>query len=225
MPDETATREYRPYPPARIPTGRVMIDDQEHILGPDGAKLPIGTVKPQNVMEDELVRSEMSHAVALSDQLSRFLAHFHDNLGAFEALVAERYGATVGGKKGNKTLMSYDGLFKVQVQVADNIVFGPELQVAKTLVDECLTDWTASAGDELKAVVTRAFNTDKEGQINRAALYSLLRLEISDERWKAAMQAIRDAMRVVGSKSYVRFYRRDAADAPWAAVTIDLAKA
>lgn len=213
------------YPPARIPTGRVMIEGAEHILGPDGAKLPIGTVKPQHVMEDELVRSEMSHAVALSGQLERFVAHFYSNLNAFEALVAERYGASVGGKKGNKTLMSYDGLFKVTVQIADNVQFGPELQVAKSLVDECLTDWSATSGDELKAVITRAFNTDKEGQINRAALYSLLRLEIADERWRQAMQAIRDAMRVVGSKSYVRFYRRDAADAPWTAVTIDLAKA
>ncbi|WP_413874138.1 DUF3164 family protein [Albidovulum sp.] len=219
------TPELRPYPPAKIPTGRVMIDGVEHILGPDGAKLPIGTVKPQHVMEDELVRCEVSHAVALSEQLSRFLGHFQENLGAFEALIAERYGAGVGGKKGNKTLMSYDGLYKVTVQVADNIVFGPELQVAKSLVDECLNDWTASAGDELKAVVTRAFNTDKEGQINRAALYSLLRLEIADERWKRGMQAIRDAMRVVGSKSYVRFYRRPTSDAPWEPVTIDLAKA
>jgi hypothetical protein len=121
--------------------------------------------------------------------------------------------------------MSYDGLYKVTVQVADNVTFGPELQVAKTLVDECLMDWSAGANAELKAVITRAFNTDKEGQINRAALYSLLRLEISDERWRNAMQAIRDAMRVVGSKSYVRFYQRASTDAPWTAITIDLAKA
>jgi len=213
------------YPPANIPTGRVTIDGVEHILGPDGAKLPISTVKPQHVLEDDLVRGEMSHAVALSEQLSRFIAHFHGNLAAFEALIAERYGAQVGGKKGNKTLMTYDGLFKVTVQIADNVQFGPELQVAKSLVDECLTDWSAASGDELKAVITRAFNTDKEGQINRAALYSLLRLEIADERWRQAMQAIRDAMRVVGSKAYVRFYRRAASDAPWVAVTIDLAKA
>ena len=213
------------YPPAEIPSGRIDIGGVEHIFGADGAKIPVSVVKPQNLLEDELVREEMGHAVALSAQLSRFLSHFWDNLGAFEALLAEKYDATIGGKKGNKTLMSYDGLFKVTVQVADNIVFGPELQVAKTLVDECLNDWTENAGAELKAVVTRAFNTDKEGQINRAALYSLLRLEISDERWKRGMQAVRDAMRVVGSKSYVRFYRRNAADAPWEAVTIDLAKA
>lgn len=211
--------------PAPIPTGRVIIDGVEHLIDQSGAKVPASVVKPQHVLEDDLVRREMGFAVALSEQLSRFRVHVNDNLGAFEALLAEQYGATVGGKKGNKTLMSFDGLMKITVQVADNVVFGPELQVAKGLVDECLNDWTASAGAELKAVVTRAFNTDKEGQINRAALYSLLRLEIEDERWKQGMQAIRDAMRVVGSKSYVRFYRRATSDAPWEPVTIDLAKA
>lgn len=213
------------YPPTPVPSGRTTVDGAEMIHGPDGALLPVSTVKPQHLLEDELVRQEIGHAIALSAQVSRFAAHVHDNLGAFEALVAEQYGAKIGGKKGNKTLMTYDGLFKMTVQVADNVVFGPELQVAKTLVDECLTDWSASSGDELKAVITRAFNTDREGQINRAALYSLLRLEISDERWRQGMQAIRDAMRVVGSKLYVRFYRRPTSTASWEAITIDLAKA
>ena len=213
------------YPPATIPSGRISIAGVEHLLGPDGAKIPVSTIKPQHLLEDELVRGEIGHALALSEQLSRFLAHFWANLGAFEDLIAEKFGAKVGGKKGNKTLMSHDGLYKITVQVADNVVFGPELQVAKSLVDECLTDWSAGAGDELRAVITRAFNTDKEGQINRAALYSLLRLEIDDARWRQAMQAIRDAMRIVGSKSYVRFYQRAAADARWEPITIDLARA
>ena len=213
------------FPPVPVPSGRIEIAGIEHIVDGDGAKVPVSVVKPQHILEDELVRSEIGHALALSDQVSRFHAHSFGNIAAFDALIAEKYGATVGGKKGNKTLMSYDGLYKVTVQVADNVVFGPELQVAKTLVDECLNDWSAGANAELRAVITRAFNTDKEGQINRAALYSLLRLEINDERWKQAMQAIRDAMRVVGSKSYVRFYQRASTDAPWEAITIDLAKA
>lgn len=213
------------YPPIEIPSGRVDLQGVEFIGTADGGLLPVSAVKPQHLLEDDLVRGEIGHAWALSEQLNRFLGHFVENLTAYEQLVAEKYGAKVGGKKGNKTLMSYDGLFKITVQVADNVVFGPELQIAKTLVDDCLTDWSAGAGDELKAVIARAFNTDKEGQINRAALYSLLRLEIADIRWQNAMQAIRDAMRVVGSKSYVRFYHRPAADAQWQAITIDLAKA
>ena len=221
----TAEIPGRMYPPAAVPTGRTTVDGVEMIHGPDGTLLPISVVKPQHVLEDELVRQEIGHAIALSEQVSRFRGHVSDNLGAFEALISEQYGAKVGGKKGNKTLMTYDGLYKVTVQVADDIAFGPELQVAKTLVDECLNDWSANAPVELKAVITKAFSTDKEGQINRAALYGLLRLEIEDERWRRAMQAIRDAMRVVGSKQYVRFYRRADSTAPWVPITIDLARA
>lgn len=65
----------------------------------------------------------------------------------------------------------------------------------------------------------------KEGQINRAELFMLLRVEIADERWVSAMTAIRESMRIIGSRLYVRFYDRPASDAPWHAVTIDLAAA
>jgi hypothetical protein len=121
--------------------------------------------------------------------------------------------------------MTFDGRLKVQVQVADFIDFGPELQIAKSLVDECLREWTEDSRSEIRAIVTRAFNVDKAGQINRSEIFMLLRLDIEDERWQRAMAAIRDAMKVVGSKTYVRCYRRDKQDAPWRAITIDLAKA
>ena len=55
--------------------------------------------------------------------------------------------------------------------------------------------------------------------------FTLLRLDIADDRWQRGMQAIRDAIRVTGSKSYIRFWMRDSFDAPRQAVTIDLASA
>lgn len=213
------------YPPAPIPVGIQFINGQSYMQDAKGALVPLALVKPQHLLEDELVRKVMGHAVALSEQVSRFKEHCFDDVGAFEALLAQEYGATVGGAKGNKTLMSHDGLFKVQVQVADSIVFGPELQTAKVLVDECLNEWAEGARDEIRAIITRAFQTDKAGQINRSDIFMLLRLEIDDPRWKRAMQAIRDAMRVVGSKTYIRCYRRVAQDAPWEPVSIDLARA
>jgi hypothetical protein len=219
------TPEAVPHRPAPIPSGRVTVGGTEYMPDAKGALVPLGLIKPQHLLEDEVVRKIMGFAVALSDQVGRFKAHTFDDIGAFEALLAQEYGAAVGGPKGNKTLMTHDALCKVTVQVADNVVFGPELQVAKSLVDECLNEWAEGARAELRAIVTRAFNTDREGQINRAALYMLLRLDIADARWQRAMAAIRDAMRVVGSKTYVRVYRRDRPDAAWEPVAIDLAKA
>ena len=205
--------------------GRKVIDGQEYIGDGKGGWQPVDLVKPQHLLEDETVRKIIGHAVDLSAQVSRFKDHTFDDIGSFEALLAQEYDATIGGKKGNKTLMSVDGLLKVTVQVADHIDFGPELQIAKDLVDECLTEWASDARAEIRTIVTRAFNTDKAGQINRAEIFMLLRLDIDDPRWVKAMQAIRDAMRVIGSKVYVRCHRVDTFDAPWQAITIDLAKA
>lgn len=212
-------------PEQRFPDGRVAVGGKPYMPDAKGKLTPVELIPAEAQLEDETVRKIMGYAVDLSDQVARFKQHTFDDLGAFEALLAQQYGTAKGGAKGNKTFMSFDGKLKVIVQVADHIDFGPQLQVAKELLDECLTEWSAESRPEIREIVTRAFNTDKAGQINRAEIFMLLRLEIEDERWKRAMDAVRAAMRVVGSKTYVRCYRRESFDGAWEAVTIDLAKA
>lgn len=107
---------------------------------------------------------------------------------------------------------------------ADLITFGPSLATAKSLIDECLLEWGGQSRPEISALVNSAFAVEK-GQINRAALFGLLRLDIADDRWVRAMQALRDAVRIIGTKAYLRFYERPTGDGSWAAVTIDLASA
>lgn len=209
----------------RVQPGLIDINGKPYMRDAKGGLQPVETIKPEDQLEDETVRRIMGYALDLSEQVTRFKAHTFADLGALEALLAQEYGATKGGAKGNKTFMSFDGTYKVQVQVSDHIDFGPQLQIAKELVDECLNEWSAASRPEIRAIVTRAFNTDKAGQINRAEIFMLLRLDIEDARWKRAMEAIRAAIRVVGSKTYVRCYQRENFDAPWQAVTIDLAKA
>ena len=214
--------EFTPMP---IPDGRVDVGGKTYMPDAKGNLVPVELVAPASQLEDETVRKVIGYAMALSEQVARFKGHTFEDLGALEALLAQEYGQTKGGAKGNKTFMSHDGLYKVQVQVADHIDFGPQLQIAKELIDECLNEWAADSRPEIRAIVTRAFNTDKQGQINKSEIFMLLRLDIEDKRWQEAMRAIRDAMRVVGSKIYVRCYQRAARDAAWQAVTIDLAKA
>tara|TARA_R110002094_G_scaffold218598_1_gene190203 strand:- start:152 stop:529 length:378 start_codon:yes stop_codon:yes gene_type:complete len=60
----------------------------------------------------------------------------------------------------------------------------------------------------IRAIDTRTFNTEKVGQINRREIFMLLRLEIDDGHWQRGMKAIRDAMRVEGSETYIRCFRR-----------------
>lgn len=190
-----------------------------------GSLVPIASVKAADLLMDETVRKILGEARVVSALIASFKSDTFQSVSELQALISQNYGATIGGKKGNITLLSFDGCQKVQVQVSDLLEFGPELQAAKALIDECLTEWAADSGVQLRALVSRVFQVDKEGQINRAELFMLLRVEIADERWVRAMDAIRDSIRVIGSRTYIRFYDRAAADAPWRAVTIDLAAA
>ncbi len=190
-----------------------------------GSLVPIASVKAADLLMDETVRMILAEARDVSAQIAAFKTATFESVGDLQALIAQHYGAVIGGKKGNITLMSFDGCQKVQVQVADLLEFGPELQAAKALIDTCLTEWAEGGRLELRALVNRVFQVDKEGQINRAELFMLLRVEIADARWISAMEAIRDSIRVIGSRTYVRFYDREAPDAAWRAVTVDLASA
>jgi len=212
-------------PEAAPSEGVVTINGKEYMPDARGGFVPVEMVKPQHQIEDQAVREIMRHARTLSAQIGRFKGHTFDDLSALDALLAENYKVKRGGQKGNRTYMTHDGLNKVQVAVADQIDFGPELQQAKALIDECLKEWTDDGRAEIRAIVLRAFKVEKEGQINKAELFSLLRLQITDERWKSAMDAIHDAIRITGSKQYFRFYERPTTTARWSAVTIDLAQA
>ncbi len=205
--------------------GVEVINGREYMPDAKGSLVPVANIRPEHKLEDEVVRKIIAHAQTLSAQIGRFRGHTMTDLGEFDALLAQEYGAKIGGKKGNRTYQTFDGLMKAQVQVSDQVDFGPELQVAKSLIDECLNEWTTESRPEIQAVVTRAFNTDKEGQINRSEIFMLLRLGIEDGRWQRAMEAIRNAMRVTGSKEYVRFYSRKAITDGWQPITIDLARA
>lgn len=209
----------KPHPAAIDVAGAWYLRDAK------GSLVPIAMVKAEDLLMDELVRSMLGKATWLSAALNSFKQHAFEGVGEFQALLAQQYGATIGGKKGNITLTSYDGCSKIQVAVSDLVELGPELQVAKQLIDECLREWSAESRDEIRALVDRVFAVDKEGQISHAGLFMLLRVGITDERWVRAMSAIRDSMRVIGSRTYVRFYHRPTADGAWRAVPMDLASA
>ena len=205
--------------------GVVMVNGREFMGDAKGNLVPVANIRPEDLLQDQTVRKIMAFAVDLNAQITRFRDHTMVDLGTFDAVLAEEYDAKIGGAKGNRTYQTFDGLMRIQIQVSDLIAFGPELQIAKSLIDECLNEWTTDARQEIQAVITKAFNTDKEGQINKSELFMLLRLHIQDDRWQRAMTAIRNSIRITGSKEYVRFYKRDDIKAPWEAVTIDLAKA
>jgi hypothetical protein len=209
----------------RPEAGLVLVNGNNYMPDAKGNLVPVEMISAADKLQDEVVRKIIGFADELSAQIARFRGHTMTDLGDFDALLAQEYNVKIGGAKGNRTYQTFDGLMKVSVQVADFIDFGPQLQIAKKLLDECLNEWSADSRPEIRAIITRAFNTDKEGKVNRSEIFMLLRMDIVDERWTSAMQAIRDAMRITGSKEYVRFYKRQTIENRFEAITIDLAKA
>lgn len=189
-------------PPGCIegPNGTLLMET------PDGAFVPIDKVKPAHKLEDQTVRDLIEKAKELSAALGKFKDVAMADAQEFRATVAEQYGANKGGAKGNMTLRSYDGSMSVQVQVSETVEFGAELQAAKELIDDCVADWSKGSNDNLQVLVNHAFQVNKEGNIDTGRVLGLRRLDITDPNWVSAMNAISDAVRVTGSRTYIRFY-------------------
>ncbi|MDN5785723.1 DUF3164 family protein [Pseudorhodobacter sp.] len=213
------------FTPVDIPDGLIEAHGNTYMSDGTGGLRAVETIPPVKKLMDELVRKEFGFAMALSDQLRRFRTHLIGNLDSFDALVMQEYEVRIGGKKGNRTYSSFDGLWKIEIRIQDYIAYGPELLAAKALFDDCLNEWSASTRAEMRSIVTNAFNTDKAGQINRANIHTLLKTESEDDRWQRGQDAIRDAVYVLGSKEYVRFSYRSDQRQDFKTVSINLANA
>lgn len=188
-----------------------------------GRLIPESMIKPIDLTRDALVQEIARQAKIVSDGLREFKNRVFTDINAFVELSAEEYGVKLGGKKGNLTLYSFDGAFKIQVAIAERMQFDERMQAAKHLIDECITDWSQGSRDEIKVLVQDAFQTDQEGKINTGRVLGLRRLKIDDEKWTTAMKAIGESLQVVGSKEYVRFYERIAGSDEYRPISLDVA--
>lgn len=187
-----------------------------------GHLVPLALVKPVDQERDRLVRELVALAKDLNARLVAAKLKCFGDVGAFADLSAEQYGVKRGGKKGNITLPTYDGAFKLQISTAENITFDERLQAAKALVDECINEWAKDSPPEIIVLVQQAFQTDKEGNINVGRILALRRLEITDERWLSAMKAIGESVQVIGTKQYVRFYERVGDSDRYVSIPLDM---
>lgn len=184
-----------------------------------GRLVPCKIVRPERLVEDQTVRDLVARAQAASAQLGDLKAGLMDDVDAYLRLVAERYGVTLATPTGNVVMESFDARMRIEKVRADRITIGPEIQAAevlvRSLVDE-IEDPTA------RAIVDRAFRRNrKTAELSVSRLVDLVGVEIDDDRWRRAVQAIRDAMRATASAVYFRAYTRTDADSQWTQVPLD----
>ena len=188
-----------------------------------GRQVPVSMIKKFDLKRNDLVCSIMSRAFAERERLAEFKRQVWEEIQAFVDESAKDSGAKkLGGKKGNITLTSFDGRYKLIVAVNDGILFNEKLQIAKQLIDECIGKWSKNARPELKVLVDDAFNVGKNGLVSTGKVLGLRRLNITDATWRRAMDAITESIQVVSSKTYMRFYERQE-DESYKQIPLDVA--
>lgn len=188
-----------------------------------GNLIPESKVKDIDKLRHQVVTDLCQMAKQHRDGLAEFKAKAMQEVAALVATSMEQYGVKTGGEKGNVTLTSFDGKYKLVRQMQDRIVFGEQLLAAKALIDECVQAWSKDANDNIRALVNHAFQTDKEGKINTGRVLGLRSLDIQDEAWKQAMQAIADSTKTASTTPYVRFYERDDGMGEYRPISLDVA--
>ncbi|NTB04209.1 DUF3164 family protein [Agrobacterium tumefaciens] len=207
--------------------GITVVNGKEYVTNADGGLTPLALVKAEDFLEDQMVRKIIGFAKPLSAELARFKAHTRADIAEFDRNLEAKYGLVKRGRAGagNQKYRTIDGLMSVETRVNKLIEFGPQLQVAKGLIDECLNEWTEDGRAEIRGLVTRAFNVDQAGKISKDAVFELFKIESDDARWMKAMEAINAAVRVIGSKEYLHFSFRESHDAEWVRISLNIADA
>ena len=181
----------------------------EYMTDSQGRQVPVELVSGIDKLRDQTVRKIADEAMKMKEVLAAFKQRIRDDIYTFVELSANRYGKSWSGKKGNITLSTFDGKYRLVIAMDDQIVFDERLQIARDIIGGCLDKWSDGARPEIRLLVNDAFQVDKTGKINTARVLGLRRLEIHDPEWQKAMRAITESIQVSGSKQYLRFYERD----------------
>lgn len=169
-------------------------------------------IDPYDLEMDAFVKKHTQRAFEIQKTMREFKLAVYEDCLAFQELLAEKYEAKIGGSKGGVSFTSFDGQHQIRISVQDRTVLGPELKVAETLIKECANEWAEGASPELKIIVHTVFETDKEGNISTGKILKFRRdykSASADIRWQNAMDAIGDAINVIGSKTYLNFKKRN----------------
>ena len=190
-----------------------------------GNLVAIANIKQTDLIKDEFVKKAIDKALEMQETLAEFKQSLMAEADDFIELLAQEHGVNLGGKKGNVTLRTFDSQLKVTLQTQERIELGPELSLAKELIDQCLDEWTEGGNQNIKAIVSKTFNTDKQGSLNPQRILALRKLEISDDsgKWTKAMNIIAESVGVVDSTRFIRFYKQDDKGIEQA-VSLDIAK-
>ena len=179
-----------------------MVNAQGHLV-------PLSAVRAIDIVRDDLVYELIREAKLHSAETAKFKASCQTRVSSFVEVAAQEHGVSMGGTKGNVSLTSFDGRYKVIRAIDETIQFSEGLVVAREMIERCIQRWSDGANANLVALINKAFETDKAGNLSTARVLGLASVKIDDAEWRKAIDAIQQSVQVASTKSYVRFYERN----------------
>ncbi len=188
-----------------------------------GELIPVSRIKAVDLLRDELVNNIVQKAKALQPQLVEFKANSMSEIADFIDLSAEEFDVKYGGTKGNVTLTSFCGQYRVIRAKAELRAFDERMQAGKAKLDEILLQRQQSSDDLIKAIINKTFKVNKQGLIDVNQVLGLRALAEDDPEWVKAINAMVDSAQVVGTRPYLRIYERQE-DGAYKQIALDIAK-
>jgi hypothetical protein len=174
-----------------------------------GHLVPLDQVKEIDKIRAYLVANLVTEAKQISANVEHFKALCYERIKSFIELAAQEHGVEIGGDKGNVTMTSFDGRYRICRANDDQIEFNESITIAREMIFELIKQWSQGSNANIVAIVHKAFETDKNGHLSVAKILSLKSVQIEDAQWKKAMDIIGASIQVWQTKTYIRFYEKD----------------
>ncbi len=188
-----------------------------------GNSVPVGYVKKIDKQRDKVVEKIFKEAVVLEAKLRDFKIRTSAAIDEFLAYSANAGSVKRKDWKGNVMLSNFTVDKRVERNIQEYIDFDERLMQAKAIIDELLIKWSAGANKNLIAIIDRAFEMDKKGNMNVKSILGLRKLKIDNKDWRKAMELIDEARSIHGSKAYIRIQQREGKEGIWKSINLDLA--
>lgn len=197
----------------------------DYMTNSRGEQVHVDLVKGDEKIRDGLVNALLDEAVAFKGIMGEFREKAEQKVdGYFEELMKKyQLDPKAKSKKGNITLENFASTAKVQIAISDKITFDEKIQLAKMKFDEYFEQVTENSSEEIKLLITKAFDVDKEGNVDVKKILELRSYDIRHPKWVEGVALIEESKKITSSKSYIRFYKRASPDKAWEHVSLDIA--
>lgn len=188
----------------------------------NGHQRAIESFKPQDVLVHDWVSECVEAASTMQQMMKDAKKKDFVEFDLIRDLIVEHYGARVGGTRGGAELETLDSLRKVQITIVDQKNVAPAIIAAEALVREVMDDLMDGASAGLRQIVDQAFVRNQlTGQMSTSRILRLVTLDINHPKWPAAQRALRDAIKNVAPRRYMRFYTRETPREAWQLIDLN----